>query len=70
MSSAVARGCRRFTAHVQAQNAPLFAKLAWTTLEEVALHGRPHHLMEADLAAYPPLADPVAGITALARMAA
>ncbi len=70
VSSAVARGCRRFTAHVQAQNAPLFAKLAWVTLEEVALHGRPHHLMEADLAAYPPLADPVAGITALARMAA
>ncbi len=70
VSSAVARDCRRFTAHVQAQNAPLFAKLAWTTLEEVALHGRPHHLMEADLAAYPPLADPVAGITALARMAA
>lgn len=68
--SAHARGCRRFTAHVQGQNAPLFHKLHWRTLEEVELHGRPHHLMEADLAQYPPLHDAVAGITALARMAA
>ena len=68
--SAHARGCVRFIAHVQAQNAPLFHKLAWRTLDEVDLHGRPHHLMQADLAAYPPLADPVAGIMALARMAA
>ena len=70
VSSAHAMGCRRFIAHVQAQNAPLFRKLAWRTLEEIALHGRPHHLMEADLAAYPPLADPVAGIMALAKAAA
>ena len=70
VSSAHARGCRRFTAHVQSQNAAMFAKLHWRTLEEVDLHGRPHHLMQADLAHYPPLYDAVAGITALARMAA
>jgi putative N-acetyltransferase (TIGR04045 family) len=70
VSAAHARGCRRFTAHVQSQNAPMFAKLHWRSLDEMELHGRPHHLMEADLAHYPPLHDAVAGITALARMAA
>ncbi len=70
VSAAHARGCRRFTAHVQSQNAPMFASLHWRTLDETELHGRPHHLMEADLAHYPPLADPVAGILALAKLAA
>lgn len=70
VSSARARGCRRFTAHVQSQNAPLFARLHWRTLGEIDLHGRAHHLMEADLAHYPPLHDAVAGLTALARVAA
>ena len=70
VSSAHARGCRRFIAHVQSQNAPMFARLHWHTLEEVELHGRPHHLMQADLDHYPPLLDALAGITALAKMAA
>lgn len=70
VSSAHARGCRRFIAHVQSQNAPMFARLHWRTLDEVELHGRPHHLMQADLDHYPPLLDAVAGITALAKMAA
>ncbi len=70
VSSAHARGCRRFTAHVQSQNVAMFRALHWRTLDEVTLHGRPHHLMEADLAHYPPLHDAVAGITALAKMAA
>jgi putative N-acetyltransferase (TIGR04045 family) len=56
VSSANARGCRSFLAHVQAQNVPLFRRLGWTTLEEVELHGMPHHRMRADLAAYPPIA--------------
>lgn len=56
VSSANARGCRSFLAHVQAQNVPLFRRLSWTTLEEVELHGMPHHRMRADLAAYPPIA--------------
>jgi putative N-acetyltransferase (TIGR04045 family) len=70
VSSAHARGCRRFLAHVQSQNARMFERLAWRTLDEVKLHGRPHHFMEADLAAYPPLQDAVLGIMALARKAA
>ena len=34
VSSAHARGCKRFYAHVQAQNAPLFQRLHWDTLDE------------------------------------
>ena len=49
--SAHARGCRVFLAHVQSQNVPLFEKLRWAALKEETLHGRPHHLMQADLAA-------------------
>ncbi len=70
VSSAHARGCRRFLAHVQSQNAPLFHKLRWTTLEEVTFHGRPHHLMEAALDAYPPFATPEAGFLTLPKRAA
>lgn len=66
--SAHAMGCQRFLAHVQSQNAPLFQRLNWTALGEVELHGRAHHLMQADLAAYPPLHSPYAGVTA--RLAA
>jgi len=51
---AQARGCDRFLAHVQAQNLPLFERLHWRALAPVTLHGRPHALMEADLAHYPP----------------
>ena len=45
VSSAHARGCKRFYAHVQAQNAPLFRRVGWSTIEEIVLHGRPHHFM-------------------------
>src|SRR5271163_4621798 len=57
VSSAHARGCRRFYAHVQAQNAPMFWRLGWNTIEEIVAHGRPHHFMQADLGRYPPIAD-------------
>ena len=67
--SAHARGCTSFLAHVQSQNAALFHALHWHTLDEVELHGRPHHFMEADLAHYPPLDDAETGIVALARLA-
>jgi putative N-acetyltransferase (TIGR04045 family) len=70
VSSAHARGCRRFLAHVQSQNAPLFHRMAWRTLDEVDLHGRPHHFMEADLGYYPPFAQPETGFHALASRAA
>ena len=68
--SANARGCRRFLAHVQGQNVLLFRRLHWRTIEEVELHGRLHHRMEADLAYYPPFADPETGFLALPRRAA
>jgi putative N-acetyltransferase (TIGR04045 family) len=68
--SAHARGCRRFYAHVQSQNAVLFRRLHWRTLEEIELRGRPHHFMEADLAHYPPIADPEIGFLSLPKRAA
>ncbi|MBB2200898.1 MSMEG_0567/Sll0786 family nitrogen starvation N-acetyltransferase [Gluconacetobacter tumulisoli] len=47
-------GATRFLAQVQAQNVPFFRRLHWHSLEEIALHGLPHHVMEADLAQYLP----------------
>ena len=61
VSSAHALGCTTFLAHVQSQNAPLFHALHWATLSEELMHGRPHHLMQADLAFYPPCATPQSG---------
>jgi putative N-acetyltransferase (TIGR04045 family) len=69
VSSAHARGCRRFLAHVQSQNADLFLRLHWRTLERVELHGRPHHFMEADLDFYPPFPAPETGFVALRKAA-
>ncbi len=54
VSTAHARGCHTFLAHVQAQNAPFFRRLHWQTEEIVPLHGRPHHRMTASLPHYPP----------------
>lgn len=70
VSSAHGRGCRRFLAHVQSQNALLFQHLHWRSLGECDLHGRPHHRMEADLAHYPPFMTPETGFMSLARLAA
>lgn len=67
VSSAHARGCHMFLAHVQAQNVPLFRHLHWTTLAEVEIHGLPHHRMQADLACYPPFADADTGFLARPR---
>lgn len=61
VSSAHALGCTTFLAHVQSQNAALFHALHWTTLSEELMHGRPHHLMQADLGFYPPCATPQSG---------
>ncbi|HEX8916376.1 MAG TPA: MSMEG_0567/Sll0786 family nitrogen starvation N-acetyltransferase, partial [Humisphaera sp.] len=52
--TAHARGCLTFLAHVQRQNVPLFRRLRWTPLGEIEVCGRPHQLMQADLAYYPP----------------
>ncbi len=61
VSSAHARGCTLFLAHVQSQNVALFEKLDWRLLKHETLHGRPHALMQADLAAYPPCHDAITG---------
>ena len=68
--AAHARGCRRFYAHVQSQNALLFRRLHWRTIEETELRGRPHHFMQADLAHYPPILDPEVGFLSLPKRAA
>ena len=68
--AAHARGCRRFYAHVQSQNALLFRRLHWRSIEEIELRGRPHHFMQADLAHYPPIADPEVGFLSLPKRAA
>ena len=47
-------GCNQFLATVQLQNVRFFRRLHWKSLEEITLRDRPHHLMEADLAFYPP----------------
>lgn len=70
VSSAHARGCHRFLAHVQAQNGLLFRRLHWSIVEEKQLHGRPHYLMQADLAHYPPIMDAETGFRAFPRKAA
>lgn len=70
VSSAHARGCRRFFAYVQSQNALLFRRLRWRTLEMVDLHDRPHHHMEADLNYYPPFAAAETGFLAFPKRAA
>jgi putative N-acetyltransferase (TIGR04045 family) len=58
--TAHARGCRLFLAHVQVQNVKFFERMAWGACSELVLYGRPHVLMQADLAAYPPAADDAA----------
>ena len=69
VSSAHARGCTRFLAHVQSPNVALFETLHWERIDDVELHGRPHCLMQADLAAYPPMHDPEHGLVTLQRTA-
>ena len=61
VSSAHARGCREFLAHVQSQNTAMFERLHWRALQRETLHGRPHDLMQADLAHYAPCDTPDAG---------
>lgn len=70
VSSAAARGCRTFLAHVQEQNGALFRRLHWRVMDEVTLHGRRHLKMQADLAHYPPCRAGEHGFVALPRKAA
>jgi len=57
VATAHARGARTFLANVQRANVAFFRRLAWEPLEEFGLLGRPHTLMRANLAAYPPAGD-------------
>lgn len=52
--TAHARGAKRFFAQVQVQNVKLFERLHWNVLGAVIVQDRPHVLMQADLAHYPP----------------
>ena len=69
VSSANSLGCVRFHAHVQQQNELMFRRLDWKRLSETELHGRPHVFMQADLSAYPPLANAPVGFHTVARKA-
>ncbi|TFF25095.1 GNAT family N-acetyltransferase [Jiella endophytica] len=70
VSTANGRGCHTFLAHVQAQNVEMFRHLHWQVEDELTLHGMPHARMRAELAAYPPIADPETGFLALAKRSA
>ena len=70
VASAHARGCHTFLGNIQSQNAELFHRMHWRTLEEELLFGRAHHVMQADLAHYPPCATPYEGFVVDQRSAA
>ncbi len=53
VSTAHSWGCRRFLATVQEANARYFEHHHFHRLESLDLLGRPHVLMQADLASYP-----------------
>ncbi len=50
-------GCDQFRATVQMQNVRFFRRLHWTSLQQIEICQRPHHLMEANLDHYPPIFD-------------
>jgi putative N-acetyltransferase (TIGR04045 family) len=59
--TAHARGAEQFLAQVQVRNVRLFESLHWRSLQAINVEGRPHVLMQADLAHYPPCHDPLTG---------
>ena len=62
-------GCDRFLATVQLQNVRFFQRQHWHSLEELTIHGLPHHLMEADLNHYPPGTEQRPALSSVAREA-
>jgi putative N-acetyltransferase (TIGR04045 family) len=56
VSTAHALGCTRFLATIQLRNVRYFEKHHFATLRPLEVCGQPHHLMAADLRAYPPRA--------------
>lgn len=53
VGTARAWGAVQFRAMVQRANVPFFRRLHWQSLDETTVFGKPHHLMQADLRAYP-----------------
>ena len=70
VSTAHGRGAHQFLAQVQAQNVSLFRRLHWQSLEEISLHGRLHHTMQASLYHYPPCLVGEVGFVSTLRQAA
>jgi putative N-acetyltransferase (TIGR04045 family) len=70
VSSAHAFGCHSFLGNIQSQNVELFRRMHWRSLQELELHGKPHHMMQADLDFYPPFERPEAGFLSLPKLAA
>jgi putative N-acetyltransferase (TIGR04045 family) len=72
VSTAHARGCTRFLATVQDANVAYFERHHFLRVRAVEVCGRPHHLMEADLAAFPPRVahalQPIDGADAIATL--
>lgn len=54
VATARVRGCRRFLATVQLANVGYFERHHFRGVEAAVVCGRPHLLMEADLARFPP----------------
>jgi len=70
VSTAQARGCTRFLAQVQVQNLRLFERLHWQSLQAIRVQGRPHVLMQAELAQYPPRSEDALRLVVRTRAAA
>jgi putative N-acetyltransferase (TIGR04045 family) len=57
VSTAHALGCQRFLANVQQSNVRYFERHHFRALGAIEVQGKPHQLMQAELAAYPPRAS-------------
>jgi putative N-acetyltransferase (TIGR04045 family) len=72
VSTAHARGCTRFLATIQEGNVGYFERHHFFGIRPLDVCGRPHRLMEANLAAYPPRvahpSQPVDGAYAIAEL--
>lgn len=72
VSTARGRGCTRFLATIQEANVGYFERHRFCGIRAVEVCGRPHRLMEADLAAYPARVahalQPVDGASAAAAL--
>jgi putative N-acetyltransferase (TIGR04045 family) len=72
VSTAHARGCTTFLATIQLQNVAYFERHRFACVRPLEVCGKPHQLMEADLAAYPPVVahalHPVDGARAAAEL--